>query len=303
MRESFPKTVVLQLPEGLTQSLRVHWMIVAQIVVCAAPSMILLAVQQVRLASLAFYGPLAVLLAYHGLCGRTVRATAVVVGVMPLLAMMRGTLFHNSVAVILAMMIVHWFVFKNGDFLRMANNAMILGLLLASFGYWGASFLSTGLYHQNMRVFDLVFAAVLVSLLGHHRDYLASAFAGLAIAVVCVAIAVGISGGDRLGLTEIGDFSIGSPEQLAIPCVLVIILCFADEGRWILPGIPTVCRYLLSGVVASILLMTTSRTNWSLVLVAVLLLFFLQAGSRRQIIAGVVVLIIALAILLTTSRG
>lgn len=263
--------------------------------------MALFSMGQLKLASLAFYGSLSLLLVYHLLSSRIVHATSIVVGVIPCLGLLRSLFYHNSVSVLFAMILMVWYLLKPSDFKRLFTNPMARRLVIAGLLYWLASFALTGRYSQNLRMMDMVGAAALICILARYREFAAASFGGIAICVVCIAYAMVNSGYERLGMSR-GEMKIGSPANLATPAALILILCYADNGRWLL--LPSKrMRYVLSAIVGVVVLLTTSRTNWAVAFSAMSLLFLLQSGNRKQMIAGAIVIALAIMVVLGSSRG
>ena len=119
---------------------RVHWEICILTFLCAAPTMALISQKALGPARLYFFGVLFVALAYFTILQRPYHVGSMIVALTPLLMLMRVLLFHNSVSVILALVIGVWIILDMQNLLRVTRDILVVSLLALSFLYWWISF-------------------------------------------------------------------------------------------------------------------------------------------------------------------
>jgi O-antigen ligase len=152
-----------------------------------------------------------------------------------------------------------------------------------------------------LRILELALSAASIVLLARYRSYLATALVGIGISTI--AVGAGLSPyGDRLGMAEIGEESLGNPISLGLPAALILILAVAYKGHWLLTETRPVARMALSMGVAATLLLSTSRGSWLVCIIGLLVLF---AGSRRRgsIVLGLAPIAIGGMLALASGRG
>jgi O-antigen ligase len=276
--------------------------LILQIAALGLISSVLVNLERLSLAVVAFYGPLALLLVYYALTRKAVEWATVVVGSIPMLMLLRPVFYQNSVAVILAATLGLWWLYEPGGLRSLFKDTLAMSLIVGSGVYWWCSVLYTGDYSVNLRVSDLVLTGCCVSLLTRYRSYLAAAFWGMSITTVFIVLALWKYGAERLGTAEIGLNSLGHPEQVGMAMALTILVSLVDRGRWLLLQKANASRYVVAGAALSILLLTTSRTSWSLACLGVLMMSF-SRKQRKTLVWGVLIMALAGMIVIMSSRG
>jgi O-antigen ligase len=279
-----------------------RWVVVWQVIVCCAPATLFLYDKQLFLAVLSFHGLLALLSLYYALRQQTVHLTALLLGSVPMLMLLRPIFYQNSVSAMFVAVLVLWSISHPTEIRRLTQDRLIFSMCLFAFAYWWFSVLVTGSYATNLRVFELTLGAAIVRLLGRFRPFLAAALWGLGVSTVLIVIGISRYGKDRLGMAEYGHQLLGHPQQVGMVCSLILALCLADEGRWLGLRRHTVWRYVAGAIAATLLVLTTSRTSWLLTVAALSALVFAR-GQRRYLIGSALLVAVALAFVFATNKG
>jgi O-antigen ligase len=164
--------------------------------------------------------------------------------------------------------------------------------------YWALAFLLTGSYATEMRAFELVFAAMNVYLLGKHRRLLGAALFGVAISVVAMGLGM-LPYNDRLGMAVVDGTHLGNPISFGIPAALILLLSLADGGRWLMLRDRPVFRAALSALTGLLLVLSTSRGSWLVVIIGAVIIFIADRRQRGLLLGSFAV--VALAIFLFTQ--
>ena len=141
-------------------------------------------------------------------------------------------------------------------------------------------------------------------LLARRRSFLSTAFLGVIITTVLMALGLSQVGEERMGLAEIGEQSLGTPGQLGIPAVLVLLLAASENGRWMMLDRAPALRLAVIGTAALTMLFTVHRTGWVLAIIGLTVLFL--ANPRRQIkplLTAIPVVAAMIVLALATDRG
>jgi len=278
-----------------------RWSILWQTMLCTAPASLFIFTGQLFFAVLVFYGGLALLTGYCLLRHRIIHLTALLIGCIPMLMLLRPVFYHNSISVIFAGILLLWAIFRPSDIKHLIRDPLVSGLCLFAFAYWWYSVLATEFYATNLRIFELALGTAVIFLLSRFRSYLTPALLAIGSTTAFIVAGIWRYGSDRLGLVEVGSQKLGHPQQVGMACSLILILCLADRGRW-LNLRNAAMRYTVAAAAAAVLLLTTSRTSWLLAL-AGLAALALARGQRRYIAVSALLLAAVASGMLATDRG
>src|SRR5574340_478661 len=283
------------------RSATIHWTLVVQAMASAAPAMALVAAGSPVVAARYLFISLAAQLGYYILTRNRLGYVTALVSCIPEAMMLRDHFMFNSMIVLLAGGLALWLVTAYDEFKSAWRSPAFSAFVAIAVLYWWISFLRTGNYTSNLRMLDLALAAASVLLLGRYRSYLSTALVGMALCTV--AVGAGLSPyGDRLGMAEIGERSLGNPILIGLPAALALMMAIAHKGHWLLTESRPALRIALSMGVAGVLLLSTSRGSW---LVAVVGLGALFVGSRKRgnIVLALAPIVLAGAVALASGRG
>src|SRR5579871_4999312 len=172
--------------------------VVRQVILCCAPATVFLYDKQLFLAVLSFHGLLAILGLYYALRQQTLHVTALMLGCVPMLMLLRPVFYQNSISVLFAALLVLWSISKPAEIRRLIQDRLVFSMCLFAFGYWWFSVLVTGSYATNLRVFELTFGAAIVRLLSRSRGFLSAALWGVGVSTMLIVIGISPYGKDRL---------------------------------------------------------------------------------------------------------
>jgi O-antigen ligase len=288
-------------PMGASTRLRPSWSVLWQVILCCAPTSFFIYEAQLFAAVVVFHGLLGMLACYYIVRGQVIHMTALFVGCVPMLLLLRPVFYHNSISVIFAATLLMWSILNPAEIRHLMRDRLVFSFCLFAFAYWWFSFLVTGFYATNLRIFELVFGAAMVFLLSRFRSYLAPALWGVGASTLFIVAGISRYGRDRLGMAEFGHQILGHPQQVGMACALILILCLADRGRWLNLNRSTLWRYATAAAATAMLLLTTSRTSW-LLTIAALTTLVLARGQRRYLVSSALIVMLVLTALLATSR-
>jgi hypothetical protein len=271
-----------KIPAICARRLAPNWAILAQITVCTIPPMALIAFSQLRAAGIYFFVLLLILLSYRLVRRDHKGMMSMIVGCMPVLMLLRNSLSYSSVELILGLGFVCWLVTDPIDVRRVFADRVVAYLSCFILLYWMVSFARTGDYSANLRSFELLLSALAIRLLGRYRSYLASAMIGLAVTTFAMGLAFARFG-DRLGMAEIDGERIGNPISFGIPMALIFVLSLAENGRWLMLHEKPVLRIVTTVGAGILLLLSTSRGSWAVVVICLLVMIVGQKNRGTLI--------------------
>ncbi len=281
---------------------QLHYVTLIEVLVCLVPSMVLLAVGELRMSAYALFVPLVVLLFYHTLMRQALDALSLAVGLIPVMMLLRGLFVYNSLQFILA----GCFVMALGsasDRARLLRNRPLVWLTGTCTVYWLVSFVITGEYTSNSRMVELALASASVFLLMGHRSRMATAAVGIAVSGLLMAAAM-MPYGARLGMVSgVSDVTIGNPITLGLSASVGYLLTIADRGKWMLLHQRPLVRLALGLLAGAALVLSTSRGSWLVTLMGTIVILFLNKEGRRPLLWSLLLLAVLTAILLQTKRG
>jgi O-antigen ligase len=232
---------------------------------------------------------------YHFLC--------LTIGCVPVLGLLRAPFFYHGITLLLLGEIALWCVMGPDEVRRMWKDPLWRILVILCLVYWGASFIYTGDYSSNGRLLDFSFTISGVYLLANKRAYLATALVGIGISATAMALGFLPFNADRLGEAVIAGWHLGNPVDLGVPTALIILLCFADNGRWLLLENRPIWRLAICIVSGEWLLLSGSRGSWVLCVIGFCLILFLGRQNRKPLLATLGVICLAAVVVLCTGRG
>ena len=272
-----------------------------QMGICALPAMLLVSLAQRTWGGNWLYLTLFLMLAHCVLRGEHARFGTLIVGLIPVLMLLRTDFYYNLPIALLAAIGALWLVISPSDVSTLWANVHIRLMLILTIGYWLVSFLLTGDYNANLRVLELSSAVCAVFLLAGSRRHLQTALVGISLSALLICIAL-LPYGERLGMASIGGHRIGNPITLGIPLALVITLSIADRGRW-LSFAGGAYRIVFGLIAGAFLLLTTSRGAWAVAAANVMVLMCLGKRQRVAAICLLIAVMLAVPLILATQRG
>lgn len=278
----------LDAPVWRSQALRFHLAVPLQVCLCVIPAMAAVAVGKPRVGAALFFAILAPILGFHIVRWDPMSYGSVLLGVTPVLMVLRGVFLYSSVEVLFAAGLLLWLLAGGGD-AKAVQSRQVLTLLAVSFAYWLSSFILVGNYNANFRAIELSLAAINVFLLSRHRSYLASGLIStlLSVTIYGAAIAPHVNSDSyRLGVAKIDGEHLGNPISFGLSAAMVLLLTVTDNGRWLLVGKRPWLRGAASLACVVLLLLSTSRGSWLVVVVGVAILFWYDPRQRFRIVAA-----------------
>lgn len=274
-----------------------------QIAVIVAPSMAALGLGMFSISGRWFIATLAVFVLYHLVQREPLRAMAVVVGTIPVLAVYRGTFFPFSAPLALMAAVAGATLLETEQLQRVRNHALLIPLAVTITAYWWISIMISGEYSANMRSMEFALSAICLFLLSWRRSLLGTALVGIGITVIALGLGM-LPHGDRLGMTDsLEEGRFGNPILLGMPAALTVMLTVVDGGRWLLLEKRPLLRNALGVLAGGLLVLSTSRGAWAIVIVGMALVFVFDRSSRKNIALAGALMVAAVAILLSTSRA
>lgn len=273
-----------------------------QISVCVLPAMLMVGLAKPATGARWFYLILLIFLARQLFLKDRFHFAAIVIGTMPAAMLFRNFFYYSSVSMFLFAALSLWWFTAPGEFAAMWANLRLRCLILLGGFYWLVSVYLERDYSANLRAMELLGAVVCVYLLINRWEVLASAFLGVAVSVIAMGLAF-LPYGERLGAGTIDGYSLGNPISFGIPATLIFILTLADNGRWLLLERQRLIRLGIGLATGGLLLLSTSRGSWLVVLVNVFVLAVINRKQRKLLAAMIALLIVVGALLLSSSRG
>jgi len=269
--------------------------------VCALPALALLTSGERTLSSRWLHVSALVMFGVCVIRRQYARCAAIVIGLTPMLMLLRNDFSYSLLIVLLAAVIAYWFVLMPRNVEDLWANVQIKLMLILSTSYWLLSFWLTGNYSVNLRVLELAFSVCLIFLLANSPQHLFTALVGIGFGALGICIAL-MPYGDRLGMAWIDGRQLGNPISLGIPLALIIALAIADKGRWLFLDKSFAGRMLVGVTAMVLLLLTTSRGSIAVALVCVFVILCLakQKGGTVVLLA---LLTLAIPFSLATPRG
>ena len=279
-----------------------------QVVLCAIPASVFLGFGKVIYAGIYFWVTLAIAVIRLLILGHRKQLLCLLIALVPLINLLREISLYNTVSMIFALALIVNIVAEPKRILDIVRRSpVVMGLIVFVVIYYALSFIFTLRYVTNLRMFELVFSALAILLVGRNRQMLGFALLGLVISGMAVGVAmlphVSTFDVQRLGMIMVEGYVLGDPAQLGAQMSIAIFILAADGGRWINfqnKGLP---RILLIVPAVMLLALSTSRTSWIIVLVGVITLLFFGSGTRLRLLMFLGFGIIALELISLTPFG
>ena len=275
--------------------------VIVQSLICIVPAMAAVGIGAPQAGAYYFFAAYLGFLGWSLLCGYSVRALALTVGVLPGLSLFRDLFLYNSVILVYSV-VVFGLLLRSRHHMREMWRAGFAGVLYICVLYWGVSYVITGDYSANLRLLELTLSAAALVLLISHPIQLASALFSLTLGLVAWGLAF-LPYGHRLGLATIGGVQLGNPITFGLPLAFMFTLLVADQGKLLLLQRNAWIRLLLTLVVGAFLLLSTSRGSWLVAASSVAMVLLFKRYDRRIAIVGIVLMLGVGLLLLQTSRG
>jgi O-antigen ligase len=245
---------------------------------------------------------LATFLLFHAIRRDGFSYLSLLLGILPAMVVVRGTLIpFNSLVFLLGTGLL-WPLSGRSEFRLFWKRHMLLSVLCVSVLYWWLSYLPTGNYSQNLRSLEWSFCIAVVCLLGARRSYLSTSLVGCGISLIAVGAGL-MPYGDRLGMASIDDVSFGNPIQLGLPSALLVLLSLTEGGQWLLLQKRIWSRIALALCCAFILIFSTSRGSWLVLIVGIVLLAIGDRRARKPMLVGTLLLAATVGVVILSPRG
>jgi len=285
-----------------TRMARLHCRILLEIAICVVPAMTAVGFGSLYVGSRWLFGSTLVMLAYHFMNRKQLDTITLLLALTPAMMLVRNAFYYSAPILLSIGAVVLLLSRSHEQFGNLKKNKVLVGLLLFAILYWWLSFFKTASYSSNVRFLELSFTAASVYLLANFRSYLATALAGLALSSFCVAASL-LPYGDRLGIGQVEDVSIGNPITLGLSATLVLLFAVVDRGRWLFVDEHPVWQTLLAVSASASLALSTSRGSWLVTLLGFLIILLFNRGSRKVLVGTILAAVIMVATLLQTARG
>jgi ribosomal protein S18 acetylase RimI-like enzyme/O-antigen ligase len=276
--------------------------VIVELAICALPSLALIYGDRRAEAGMWLYLVLFAFLFQHLLRGKIASFGALIVGLIPVLMLLRGEFYYNMPIVLLVAFVVCWLVTTRGDASYVWSNVQVRLILLFTTGYWLISFALTGDYSSNLRALELSLTICAIWLLAGSRRHLLTALVGIIFSTLAICLAM-MPFGERLGMASLGGYRLGNPISLGIPLALAVTLAIADGGKWLSLEGKTLRRAAIAVLSAGLLLLTTSRGGLAVLFGILLILLLAGRRQRRVVVVFAVLVMLTIPVLLATSRG
>lgn len=274
------------LSNGKMRPAQLHTSVLVRGLTCVVPAMALLAVGQQSLGGRVFVVILCGWLGLLGVQQRPYEASALLLGVIPVLGVYRGVYIpYLSLVALVVACLIFWIVVEPTKLRELKSNPTLLFLGVSGFLYWWSTFVLKLEYSNNLRVLELCLVVFLAVLVGRRRSYLCSSL--LMIGLSALGLGAGfLPHGERLGMARMSDgLNLGNPVLLGLPLSLLILLSVAERGRWLLLENRPVTRLILVCASSGFLFLSTSRGSWVVTLVGFGVLLLTGDGRQRMFLA------------------
>ncbi len=276
--------------------------VLAQTLACCVPAAILVVAGSAQLAGIAFWGALGVLALRLLLLRRADELLCLVLAVVPFVNFLRGFVFYNVVVALFASVLLFRFHVSPGGLRSLIVRYPLVPWLGAYLSvYWLLSFVLTGRYDMNARVFEMLAAVAAVLILARSRALIAAALSGLVVSACVMGLGLlphlATATEERLGMVMLEGRTLGNPIQLGLPLALGFVVLIADQGRWLELVHRPYIRFLALGLVVGLLALTTSRAAWLVALAGVLCVLFFGKRSRATLLTAGCVGLVVLAVI------
>ncbi|MBZ5676157.1 MAG: O-antigen ligase family protein [Acidobacteriia bacterium] len=284
------------------RSVDLHWALLAQLAGCVLPAMAAVFVAKPLLGAQYTLASLLAVLGYHVMRRDRFAFGCIVLGSLPVLALMRGLFFYYGEVALLGGTCLMWLALSPERLVHLWRDQawrwMTVGLLV----FWWLSMLMTGSYATNLRSFEVILGSACIVLVAERRSYLATALVGMVMSAAALGFGL-LPYGDRLGQGVVGETSIGNPILLGMPCALLVVISLADSGRWMLVERRLVLRIVFCLTMAELLILSGSRGSWVAALSGLMALMVFSRQDRKILLVAVACVAVVATLWLSTGRG
>jgi ribosomal protein S18 acetylase RimI-like enzyme len=283
--------------------------IIVQVLICALPVSVLLALGRAALAGHVLWGIFAVMAFRLILIGRAAELLTLFVALAPLLNLLREfALTYQIIAVVTFLLLAFYASRAPADLWGVVRRfplatAMMIFVVL----YYVASLILTERYDVNLRMYDFAFMVIVVLVIGRSRRMLAAMLLGLMISAWAVGIAmlqhIEADIGSRLGSMMIEGHILGNPVSLGTPLALCFLALALDQGRWCNLQDQPIIRLALIVPTFALLALTTSRAAWLVTTGGIVVALLFDRRSRMRLLLLIPVAAIVMQVILISPYG
>jgi O-antigen ligase len=293
---------------GTPDWVRFRQRVLAQIILCAAPTALFLFRGSSEAAGRVFWLLTAGLVLRLVLLGRRDELLCVLLGLSPFANLLRGFVFYNVIAVLFSAAVVFHVVRSPRRMNEVFRVYPLAGWFVAFLaGYYALSFALTWDYSANLRLFDLAGAVLMILIIGRSRQLLAASLTATTISAITIGIVmlpyIRDGSAERLGRIFIGGHSLGNPVQLGTPLALGFLALVIDDGRWLKLERSPIARAVGIGVVFVLLALTTSRAGWVVAAAGTIIGLGVYGRRSLQVLALIGVCAVMFTLLLASQFG
>lgn len=282
-----------------------------QVFLCAVPVSLLLALGRAGLAGRALWVIFALLALRLVFMGKAAELLCLLVALAPLLNLLRDFAVTYQIISVLSFLALIFYAgrARNDLWNVLRQTPLAVTLLVFVVLYYTASFIITGRYEINLRLFDLALMVIVVLVIGRSREMFGATLLGLVISGWAVGTAMlqhlDADSGSRLGSMMVEGHMLGNPVSLGTPLALCFLGLMLDRGRWFNLQDRPLFRILLAVPTFALLALTTSRAAWLVTAggLLVALLFDSRARGRILLLIGLGVLILQVVLFTPYGEG
>ncbi|MBL8291805.1 MAG: O-antigen ligase family protein [Bryobacterales bacterium] len=277
-------------------------LLLIQVLITCGPPVLLLSSGRSSAAAIWYFGVLLAIVLCSAAGKRAAPGGALIVATIPLLMVIRDYFSYSSVFAVLAVGVAVYVFAMPQSVAELTRNRTAFGPLAALSLFWALSAITTGDVLTNIRALELALAVANVYLLGHSRRWLGASLNGLVLCTFLVSLGL-LPFGERLGAAQIGEISLGNPARTGFLSALVLLLAFADRGRWLLLEAARRWIFVIVAAASCTLALSTSRGGWAVAVVMLCSIAVLDRRSRTHVMNSAVITLVAVVVVLQTARG
>jgi len=282
---------------------RIRKVILIQEVMCVIPTILLLFNGIVLVSAFWFFSTFFIFQVINLYKKEFWGFSALLIGVIPIIMVLRQFLFHNIVLVLCVIAALLPLLKISNGRIRLLHEKKFNLLFISCLIYWILSFINSGYYSTNLGVLELFFASYCLYNLSNKRLWFITTLWCYSISTLAIAIAF-LPYGDRLGAVYIGDYFLGNPASIGLPLTLVFFLSIIDQGKWLDISMNKPLKNILLLSSFTLIVLSTSRISWLVTIVGISLFFI--TGSPKVKLKLIIIIIFLSSLfflLLQTQQG
>lgn len=291
------------IPVQRAKPIGLDWIALGELAVCVIPAMTSVALQFPQFGARYLAVSLLLVLSVNLLFRDRYRFMSIALGAAPVIGLLRGAFFYNSVIFFLGLGVLLWLISGRREIKIVWSDLIWRTLVILCFVYWWVTLLLTGEYIENIRIGEFALAITGIYLISNQRSYLATTLLGMAMSTSALAIGLMPVAAERLGAAIIDDVRYGNPILLGVPSALIVLTCLADNGRWLLLENRPWARTFVCMTAGLWLLLSASRGAWAITLFGFLLILLFGRQSRGPFFGALAVICIATVFVIATPQG